>query len=162
MIKHEHYHFYEDGNRNQYKSNNNDQNRATVPQLTPNHEGVSFGYNDYPGYVNDGPRFRSSIISTDDITNSNAEADKVPSVADVKKRQATLNPSVSFPDKSDETKTLQENEESNGKPQGAFSFPKSDSSSQGHSRSKRDDHPPYSLAPEPSKTAEAVRRNTAY
>ena len=133
VIRHEHYHFHENSNPNRYQ--NRAQNRGVVPQLTPNHEGISFGYNDYPGFLNDEPRFRSSVVEIENKEENNSEADKTNHESDDNKSSKTpIGPKP--------------------KEKSSFSFPKSGKSL---NRSKRDNPSPHSLAPEPTHNIEAVR-----
>ena len=135
VIRHEHYHFHESENKNQHNSNY--QNRATVAQLTPTHEGISFGQNNYQGYLNEVPRFRSSLDADENNGDIVAELDKTNSESENVKRKTPLGP------------------KNNAK--NTFSFPKGETNQKILNRSKRDDQPPYSLAPEPAKTIQAVR-----
>ena len=142
VVRHEHYHFHENSNRNEYNDNHqnrgpvNNQNRGVVPQLTPLHEGISFGPNNYPGYQNDEPRFRSSLIKVDNDEDIAPESDKT----------------------SVESDDANSKDDLDGKKKNAFSFP----TSRSLKRSKRDNPAPYSLAPEPTKNVEAVRDSLKY
>ena len=137
VIRHEHYHFHENSSPNRYQ--NRAQNRGVVPQLTPAHEGISFGYNDYPGFLNDEPRFRSSVVEIDESGEITSESDKSRPESDATKSSKTpIGPKP--------------------KEKSSFSFPKSQKSL---NRSKRDNPPPYSLAPEPTKNIEAVRNRSS-
>lgn len=136
VIRHEHYHFYENNNRPQGNGNTN--NRGNVPQLTPLHEGISFGNNEYPGFLNEGPRFRSSLVAIDDSSPITPESDKSSLSSDNIEEKSSLS-----------TKTKKKN---------SFMFPEGNKEPKTLNREKRDTPiPPYSLAPEPTKNIEAVR-----
>ena len=132
VIRHEHYHFHENSNSNKYQ--NRAQNRGVVPQLTPAHEGISFGFNDYPGFLNDEPRFRSTTVEIEDEIKIASESDKTSLESEnIKSPKTPIGPKQ--------------------KEKSSFSFPKTQKSL---NRSKRDDHPPHPTPPKPAKNIEAV------
>ena len=137
VIRHEHYHFHENSNSNKYP--NRAQNRGVVAQLTPAHEGISFGYNDYPGFLNDEPRFRSTVLDIDDKEEITSESDK--SSLGLEPINSSKNPIGP-----------------KQKEKSSFSFPKTQKSL---NRSKRDDHPTHSPLPKPSENIEAVGNNNS-
>ena len=141
VIRHEHYHFHENSESNNYRNSesnnyrNRAENRGVVTQLTPAHEGISFGYNDYPAFLNDEPRFRSSVVEIDDEKEITSELDKTSMKKDnIKSSEPSIGPKQ--------------------KEKSSFSFPRNQKSL---SRSKRDNPTPYSLPLEPAKNIEAVR-----
>ena len=138
VVRHEHYHFHENSDTKQH--NNRAQYRQTVPQLTPLNDGISFGYNDYPAFLNERPQFRSSLVPVDNDEEITPESDK----------NGLESQNIKFAASA---------ESANKKQKNAFSFPKSQTNKEILNRSKRDDHAPYSLAPQPEKQIEGVRNS---
>ena len=138
VVRHEHYHFHENSDTKQY--NNRAQYRERVPQLTPINEGISFGYNEYPAFLNESPQFRSSLPPVDNDEEITPESDK----------HSLESEDFKFETSAKTSKKKEKN---------TFSFPKSQTNKEILNRSKRDDQPPYSLAPQPAKHVEAVRNS---
>ena len=127
-----------------------------VQRLTPAHEGISFGHHNYPGFVNNDPRFRTATIAVDDIQGVDAEPDKGSMKPENKEHQTDTNPALAFPSNGQESnidgqKTKRQNKKT------PFSFPKDNSNQKIYRRKKREDvHAPYTVAPEPVETVQAV------